>query len=42
MKRQFSILLHLFIVLALSACGVTTPQPGSNNPALPACQTQMK
>ena len=27
MKRKFSILLHLFVLLALSACGVTTPSP---------------
>jgi CubicO group peptidase (beta-lactamase class C family) len=27
MKRQISTLLHLFIVLALSACGITTPSP---------------
>ena len=27
MKRQFSILLHIFVLLALSGCGLTTPSP---------------
>lgn len=27
MKRQISILLHLFLLLALSGCGITTPSP---------------
>jgi carboxyl-terminal processing protease len=27
MKRRFSILLHLFFLLALSACGITAPSP---------------
>ncbi|NTU55089.1 MAG: serine hydrolase [Anaerolineales bacterium] len=29
MKRQFSTLLHLFILLVLSACGITTTSPSS-------------
>src|SRR5512139_1939021 len=27
MKRKFPILLHVFILLALSACGIATPKP---------------
>jgi hypothetical protein len=27
MKRQSSTLLHLFVLLALSVCGVTKPNP---------------
>src|SRR5690606_18773884 len=35
MKRRFTILLHLLILLALSACGITTPTP-SPMPSLTA------
>ena len=35
MKRKISILLHLFILLALSACGIATPSPMPSPTATP-------